>query len=63
MLTRIFEPFVTTKPNGMGLGLAICRSIVEAQGGHIRAEGAAQGGAVIRFTLPFAAAGAAPGGA
>lgn len=63
MLARIFEPFVTTKSGGMGLGLAICRSIVEAQGGHIRAEGAPQGGAVIRFTLPLAAARGASGGA
>ncbi len=51
---RIFEPFVTSKATGMGLGLAICRTIIEAHGGEIRAENAPGGGAVFRFTLPFA---------
>jgi signal transduction histidine kinase len=53
-LARIFDPFVSSKPGGMGLGLAISRSIVETHGGAIRAENAAHGGAVFRFTLPFA---------
>jgi signal transduction histidine kinase len=53
VLPRIFEPFVTTKPTGMGLGLAISRTIVEAHGGQIRAENAPAGGAVFLFTLPF----------
>ena len=53
---RIFEPFVTSKAAGMGLGLAICRTIIEAHGGEIRAENAPGGGAVFRFTLPFASA-------
>ncbi len=53
---RIFEPFVTSKTTGMGLGLAICRTIIEAHGGEIRAENAPGGGAVFRFTLPFASA-------
>jgi signal transduction histidine kinase len=53
-LAGIFAPFVSSKPGGMGLGLAISRSIVEAHGGAIRAENAAHGGAVFRFTLPFA---------
>ena len=53
---RIFEPFVTSKATGMGLGLAISRTIIEAHGGHIRAENAPGGGAVFRFTLPFASA-------
>ena len=51
---RIFEPFVTSKTTGMGLGLAISRTIVEAHGGGISAENAAGGGTVFRFTLPFA---------
>lgn len=54
MLPRIFEPFVTSKPNGMGMGLSICRTIVEAYGGHIRAENLPEGGAHVHFTLPVA---------
>ena len=53
-LTDIFDPFVTTKQGGMGLGLAISRTIVEAHGGQIRAENRPDGGAAIHFTLPFA---------
>ena len=48
---RLFEPFVTTKPDGMGVGLSICRTIIEAHGGHIRAEANPEGGTVFRFTL------------
>jgi signal transduction histidine kinase len=52
-LPRIFDNFYTTKPGGMGMGLSICRRIVEAHGGRIVAENDA-GGAVLRVTLPVA---------
>jgi two-component system sensor kinase FixL len=49
---NVFKPFMTTKPQGMGLGLAICQSIVEAHGGKIWAESPPNDGAVFRFTVP-----------
>jgi signal transduction histidine kinase len=49
---RIFEAFYTTKPDGMGMGLAICRSIVEAHSGRLWAENLETGGASITFSLP-----------
>ncbi|HEV2303228.1 MAG TPA: PAS domain S-box protein [Stellaceae bacterium] len=50
---QLFQPFVSTKPAGMGVGLSICRSIVEAHGGHIRAEANPRGGTIFVFTLPL----------
>jgi signal transduction histidine kinase len=49
---RIFEPFVSSKETGLGLGLPICRRIVEAHGGAITAGNAPDGGAQIRIRLP-----------
>jgi two-component system sensor kinase FixL len=51
-LERVFQPFVTSKPEGLGLGLVICRWIAQAHRGRLWAEDAAGGGAVLRLRLP-----------
>jgi PAS domain S-box-containing protein len=51
-LERVFEPFVTTKKTGMGLGLAVCRSIINAHGGRIWATNSADRGAILHFEMP-----------
>jgi two-component system sensor kinase FixL len=56
-LPRLFEAFYTTKPNGMGMGLSISRTIIEAHHGRISAENNASGGAMFRVTLPVSGEG------
>jgi signal transduction histidine kinase len=51
-LERVFQSFYTTKPDGIGMGLAICRSIVDAHGGRLWADANEPRGAVFQFTLP-----------
>jgi two-component system sensor kinase FixL len=48
----VFEPFVTTKTKGLGLGLAICQKVVTAHGGRLWAESKSSGGAAFHLVLP-----------
>jgi signal transduction histidine kinase len=52
-LDRLFDAFYTTKPQGLGMGLAISRSMIEAHGGQLWAKANAPRGAVFQFTLPI----------
>ena len=49
---QLFNPFFTTKAEGMGLGLSLCRTVVEQHGGHLSFEPLVPRGTVFRFTLP-----------
>jgi hypothetical protein len=51
-IERVFEAFYTSKSSGIGIGLFICRSIIDAHGGRLWADMNTSGGAVFRFTLP-----------
>jgi len=53
VLSRAFEPYMTTKSKGTGLGLAIVKKIVEEHGGHISIENSATGGAFVTISLPL----------
>jgi len=55
-LEEVFEPFYTTKPNGLGLGLSVCRTIITAHGGKLWATNDSERGATVHFTLPLAGA-------
>ncbi|HTC04081.1 MAG TPA: ATP-binding protein [Xanthobacteraceae bacterium] len=52
-LDNIFDAFVTTKPQGMGLGLAICRTIIERHGGQLTASSDGKSGALFKLVLPI----------
>jgi signal transduction histidine kinase len=55
-LDRIFEPLFTTKATGMGMGLAICRSIIESHGGRIWVSTVSNQGSIFQFELPISTA-------
>ncbi|MDP1965636.1 MAG: ATP-binding protein, partial [Reyranella sp.] len=54
IVARLFQPFVSTKAQGMGVGLSICRTIVESQGGQIWTSANPGGGTVFHLTVPLA---------
>ena len=51
---RLFTPFFTTKSEGMGLGLSLCRTVIEQHGGHLDHSPNQPAGTIFRFTLPVA---------
>jgi signal transduction histidine kinase len=53
VLRRMYDPFFSTKPDGLGMGLSISRSIIDTHGGRIRAFNNPSGGAIVSFTLPI----------
>jgi signal transduction histidine kinase len=52
LLERIFDPMFTTKSDGMGLGLSICRTIIESHGGRLWVSPNPSGGSTFQFTVP-----------
>jgi two-component system sensor kinase FixL len=52
VLAKLFQPFVTTKDHGMGVGLSICRKIIESHGGRMWATENVGGGTIFHFTVP-----------
>ena len=60
-LERIFDAFYSTKVTGLGIGLSLCRKLIEAHGGRLGARVRPQGGAIFEFTLPLGDAGGPDG--
>ncbi len=54
LASQLFQPFVTSKQGGMGIGLSICRTIIKSHGGRIQFEPGEEAGTIFRFTLPRA---------